>query len=90
VAEAFASGRIVDLVLLLVFVEAVAIALWHRLTGRGPTPPDLAALLLPGVFLMLALRAALGGSEWPLIAACLAASLAAHLLDLQRRWRPRL
>jgi hypothetical protein len=87
VAAAFASGRIVDVILALVVAEALAILLWRRLTGRGPALADLAATLLSGALLMLALRSALHGSDWPTIAGFLAASLAAHLVDLGRRWR---
>jgi len=78
------SGRIVDLILLLVVLEALGLAWWLR--GRGgilPLLPNLAA----GACLLLALRAALVGAGWPWIAAPLAASLAAHLADLGTRLR---
>ena len=87
-SELFASGRIVDLILGLVAVEALAlVALGRR---RGIAGLDVAAALLPGVALMLALRAALTGAWWAWVAAWLAASLVAHLADLARRWAPRL
>jgi hypothetical protein len=44
-------------------------------------------MLLPGVCLMLALRAALAGSAWPWVPLALAAALLAHLADLRARWR---
>jgi hypothetical protein len=85
-ADLIASGRIVDLILALVALEAVGlIGLW-RLRRRGLAPADLLANLLAGVGLLLALRAALVGAWWGWIALCLAMALAAHLADLRRRW----
>lgn len=86
-AELVLSGRVVDLILVLTALEALALIAYHRRTGRGVAPADLFTNLLAGIFLMLALRAALTGSGWRPIALCLAASLAAHVTDLSRRWR---
>jgi hypothetical protein len=44
-------------------------------------------MLLPGLFLLLALRAALVGEAWTRIAMLLALALVAHLGDLWRRMR---
>jgi len=85
VAELFAGGRIVDLVLALVVLEALALWIHHRRTGRGIAPADFLPNLAAGACLLLALRAALAGSGWIWIAAWLAAALAAHLADLARR-----
>ncbi|CAN5844656.1 hypothetical protein BH11PSE3_BH11PSE3_11450 [soil metagenome] len=83
----FADGTAVDLILLLMLVEALVLVVYHRRTGRGIAAGDLVGLLLAGAFLLLALRAALTGSSWTSIALWLVASLAAHLADLVRRWR---
>ncbi|HEX8373858.1 MAG TPA: hypothetical protein VF606_01615 [Geminicoccaceae bacterium] len=83
----FTNGRIVDLILGLTVLEAVALVAFHRRTGRGVALADLLANLLAGVCLLLALRAALLGAWWGWIALCLSASLVAHLIDLRRRWR---
>jgi hypothetical protein len=85
-AELFANGRIVDAILALVGIEAIALILIRMKTGRGLRARDLVAGLLPGVGLLLALRAALLGAAWRNIAACLACALLAHLYDLKRRW----
>ncbi len=86
-AELFASGRLVDLILLLVVLEAAALLLyWHR-AGRGVAAFDLLPNLCAGAFLLLALRAALTGGGWMLACSCLAAAGLAHLADLYRRWR---
>jgi hypothetical protein len=44
-------------------------------------------MLLPGICLLLAVRAALAGAAWPWVPMTLAAALVAHLLDLRSRWR---
>jgi hypothetical protein len=88
-AALFANGHAVDLILLVVAVEAAGAVTWHRYTGRGLSPAAVFSLLLPGVFLLLALRGALVGAGWGWIAACLLAAFAAHLEDLARRWRRR-
>jgi hypothetical protein len=85
----FANGHAVDFILLVVAVEAACVIAWHRRTGRGLSPAGVCSLLLPGVFLLVALRGALVGAAWGWIAACLLAALVAHLQDLDRRWRQR-
>jgi hypothetical protein len=77
--EFFASGRAVDLVLLVLAAEA----LW--LKYRGWLWLDIIAALLPAVLMMIALRAALTGMEWRFISLPLALAFPAHLYDLKRR-----
>ena len=52
--------------------------------GKGSWLDRLLALL-PGVFMLLALRASLTGAPWPWIAAPLAASFPFHIADMMRR-----
>jgi hypothetical protein len=80
-ASFFASGRAADLVLAVLAIEAVL------LMRAGRRAIDVALLLLPGACMMLALRAALVGADWPWIALALAASFPVHLADLFRRSR---
>ncbi len=82
----FASGRIVDLILVLVLAEAAALIALHRVTGHGPRPAALLPNLAAGACLLLALRFGLRGAAWPVLALCLLGSLAAHLADLRMRW----
>ncbi len=83
----FASGRIVDLILVLVAFEAAALAFWRvRLRGGFRLRP-LLCNLASGAALMLAVRAALTGAGWEIVATCLALSLAAHLVELVLRLR---
>jgi hypothetical protein len=83
----FASGHIVDAILILVVLEAALLAAWHWRTGRGVAPAALAANLCSGGALLLAVRAALVGAWWGWVGAALLAALVAHLADLRGRWR---
>jgi hypothetical protein len=83
----FESGRIVDLIILFVAFEAAALViLWRRKTGWPSAAKDAASVILPGAFLLLAVRGALAEWSWIAIAASLMASLVFHVLDLSRRW----
>ena len=75
----FTSGHAVDLVLAFMAAEAVALILMKR--------PALTVVLtiLPGVAMMLALRAAITGAGWQWIAVWLTVSLPLHLADLRHR-----
>jgi hypothetical protein len=84
-AELFASGYIIDLILGLVVLEVLALALWRRRFGTGPALGGLAANLASGGFLLLAVRAALVDAWWGWIALALLGSLVAHLVDLYGR-----
>jgi hypothetical protein len=86
-AELFASGRLVDAVLVIVAIEAAFLAVYWRSTGRGVSSGDLLPNLCAGAFLLLALRLSLGGAGWRLCCGSLAAAGLAHLVDLNRRWR---
>ena len=86
-ADLFADGHAVDAILALVGIEAVALTLVHRRTGRGIAPADLLPNLVSGTGLLLALRAALVNAPWPWIAASLLLGLVGHLADLARRRR---
>jgi hypothetical protein len=86
-AELFASGRLVELILVIVAVEAAFVLIFWLSTGRGVSPGGLLPNLCAGAFLLIALRLSLGGARWELCCASLAAAGAAHLVDLNRRWR---
>ena len=83
----FASGQIADLVLLLMAFEGVILAGLKITTGRGIALPGLAANLLAGACLILALRTVLTGGSTETAAMWLAASLAGHVADLVSRWQ---
>lgn len=83
----FASGRIVDAILVFMAVEAALLVAYRVRTGRGIATADLLANLAAGATLLLALRAALVGGAWTWVAAALGAALVAHVADLSRRWK---
>jgi hypothetical protein len=86
-SELFASGRIVDLILVLMAAEALlAVALRRRLGGARRLT-DLLVYLASGACLLLGLRIALVEGWWGWIGTCLAAAFAIHLLELRRRWQ---
>lgn len=84
--ELFSSGRVVDLALVLMALEVLAIGVLRRSAAAAR---DVAAAVIPGALVLLALRAALVGAPWTSVAAWLTASLVAHAYDLRRRLRAR-
>ena len=84
----FSSGRIVDLLLVIVAVEALLVALFRRRLARIFNLSGFFINLASGVCLMLALRGALVGAGWMAIAPFLLLSLGAHVADLWRRRHP--
>lgn len=85
-----ASGAAVDWILAVVAFEALLLAVLGRgIQGRIPSA-SIVFLLLPGVFLLLALRCALTGAGAVDIALCLTLAFVAHVVDVVGRWRVRL
>lgn len=84
-AELFATGRIVDLIIGFTVLEGIALMAWRRRSGRGLATADVLSMLLPGMCLLLALRCTMTDAWWGWTAACLLASLVTHLADLGRR-----
>jgi hypothetical protein len=82
----FASGHIIDFILILVVLEAALILILRFVKSSGPAPLPFIVNLVAGASLMLALRNALAGSPWTWIAPCLIVALGAHLGDLIWRW----
>ena len=86
-AEFFTTGRIADLILGFMALEAVFLIAYRRRTGSGIAVSDLVGNLLPGICLVLALRSALVQAWWGWIALCLTLALFGHLAELRGRWR---
>jgi hypothetical protein len=78
----FSSGHAVDIVLAVLAVETLGLLVWSRRQPLNVLQP-----ILPGVFLLLALRASLTNSGWIWIGLWMTLSLPAHLADLWRRLR---
>lgn len=86
-SELFESGRIVDLILLLMGLEAVVIcALAYGLRYRLPVA-GLLLNLAAGACLFLALRAVLTDAGWMLAGFWLSGALIAHVSDVVLRLR---
>ncbi len=85
--EAFSSGHIVDVILLIIVAE-YGFLLWRSApAARGAVALELFFRLAPGACLLLALRAALTGASWMWVGVWLAASFPLHIADLARRRR---
>ncbi len=82
----FASGRVIDAILLLMLAEGAALWVLHARYRRGLPPRAILTLLASGAALMLALRAALTGAPWEHVSGFLVAGLIAHLVDVASRW----
>ncbi|HEY6893081.1 MAG TPA: hypothetical protein VI258_02860 [Rhodanobacteraceae bacterium] len=85
--ELILSGRVVDVIFVVIAIEVLAVGVVRGRMHRGVRARDLLTNLASGIFLLLALRAALVGAGWHWIGMSLAAAFAAHLFDLSLRWR---
>ncbi len=85
-AELFASGRIIDIILILVLLEMAVLALAHRMTNRTPRLTTLLPNLAAGFLLLLSLRVSIADLGWVFIALPLGLALLAHVFDLAGRW----
>jgi hypothetical protein len=86
ISDAIRTGLAIELILVLVALEGVALTFYHRTTGRGPSASMLVPNLVAGAALLLAVRLALAGAWWGWLAGALLLALLAHLLDLGMRW----
>lgn len=82
----FAGGRIVDWVLILLGIEALAILVLYRFARVGPGLGRVLPFLVAGACLLLAWRTAAAGLPWPVSALLLLGAGGAHVVDLWRRW----
>jgi hypothetical protein len=86
-AALFESGRIIDLILGLMLLEALALLAWRRTRGSGVPVTGVLTNLAAGACLLLALRAALRGEGWQIVGVWLGVGLAAHVADILGRWQ---
>ena len=87
VSSGLASGRLVDLALAVLALEAAWLGTFQRrVLGHAPAPRTWLPNLLAGVALLLALRAALTGAvAWVVV--WLSAAFAAHVTEFVRHLR---
>ncbi len=83
----FAGTGLVDFVIAVTFVEGLLLSFWNLRTGRGMPLRDVWNMLLPGVFLMMALRSVILDHGTLAIALFLLAAGLNHTADLLRRLR---
>lgn len=81
------AGWLVNAAIGLTLLEATALLIYRRLSGKGIESRDWALNLLSGLCLMMAVRGAVLGAAWPTIATWLSAAGLAHGADLVSRWR---
>lgn len=86
-ADFVSSGRIADLILLVLLLEGVALYAYWRIKQSGVPPVDILLFMGSGAALVLALRVALTDGWWGWIGLALTASFFVHAADLLRRWR---
>jgi hypothetical protein len=84
-SELFTSGRVIDIILAAMALEAILLLLYRRRSGTGPTLAQTIANLMSGAMIMLAVRSALTDSSWKTTAVFLLSSFAAHIVDLKLR-----
>ncbi len=85
-ATLFASGRVIDAIIVLMLIEGAALWTIRTRYKRGLPVRAIVTLLASGSALMLALRAALTGAPWEHVSGFLIAGLIAHLVDVASRW----
>ena len=77
----FVSGRMIDLILLLVVAEAALLAWLGPRARRESLFTGIAPTLVSGALLLLAVRAALSGLWWGWVALILTLALISHGID---------
>lgn len=78
---------IVDAVLAIAMLEAMALIAFNLVTGRGLDWRDLIFNLGAGLCLMAGIRCVVAGAPLPWLMLCLAGAGSAHVVDLVRRAR---
>ena len=80
----YTSPHLIDLILLFTVLEGTILARWRKIPARTVT-----IMLLPGLCLLLALRAAMAGAAWPWVPVALTGALLSHFFDMRERFRRR-
>lgn len=86
-AQGFRSGSVIDALMLLLCAEGLVLAAVFRQRGVWNAVIDAACIVVPGVFLMGAVKLALTDADWRWIAIALAAAGMVHAWDVMRRIR---
>ena len=89
ISALFVGGKIADLVLAVMVIEAVVLVALSRRAQSVLSLSSIFSALLPGFFLVLALRAAFVHAQWFWIALALTGALVTHLIDMRLRFSSR-
>ena len=81
------DGWLLDGVIALTVAELFVLIAYRWWTGRGIAHAPLIATMASGLWLMVALKAALVQAAWPWVVLPLMASGVAHAADLRGRWQ---
>ena len=81
------SGRIVDIVLVVLLLELIAVSVLYKTRGTGIAPYPLMVNIGAGGSLALGIKASVTGAGWHWIAVWLVTSLVFHVLDVSHRWQ---
>jgi len=84
-AKLFASGQIVDWIVLILVLESLAVLAAQRMLKRALGWLALSVGLCAGLAWLVALRESLLGARWQTVAAWLGAAFVAHIADLRIR-----
>ncbi len=85
--DLFFSGRLIDIALVVIALEAVVLLASRGFSRVGIQPLDLIGQLLAGALLLLAVRCAVTRVDYRWTVTFLSASFPAHAFDLIRRAR---
>lgn len=83
------GGGLIDTIITITVLEVLALWAYQRTTKCGLEPRDYLLNVASGLCLMLALRSALGGGNWYVMALFLLAAGMAHVTDLVMRLKNR-
>ena len=81
------AGWLLNAVIAITLLEAAALLVYRRFSGKGIALRDWGLNLLSGLCLMMAVRSAVMDAAWPITAAWLSAAGLAHGADMFSRWR---
>ena len=81
------STQLVDVVMGIALLEAVALLAFFWATGRGVAPLQFLPNLFSGLALMVGLRCVITGQPTLYLAACLVVSGTLHAVGLWHSWR---
>jgi hypothetical protein len=79
------TGGLVDIAIACIFLEAAALWVLRRRWSSFAHPAGVAANLVAGAMLLLAVRVAIADGHWSIVVACLTGALVAHAADIGMR-----